>query len=167
MPIIDAGQDNVVIEDVQSAMADPANVVFSAHEDSLLVEYFNVEPGFHDEISMTFTVDIYERKADLTGAKPYNKQEVLYQKYTQNRDYTGVTPLNGEPNPILQKHLAKAGVRPDCKPIDKVLKIYEYLCNELSFGSLNDAEGKPDDIIQRGKCHCGEYAVAFLSLIHI
>lgn len=164
LPIIDPAQDNVVIEHVQSKMADASNVIFSADGDSLLVEYFNVKPGFCDEISLTFTVDIYERRANLTGAKPYNKESPLYQRYTQDQSYAGVLPANGEPNPILQKHLKNAGVSPDVDPINKALRIYEYLGRELSYGSFHDAEKRPADIIESKKAHCGEYALLFVTL---
>ena len=164
LPIIDPAQDNVVIEHVQSKMADASNVIFSAGGDSLLVEYFNVKPGFRDEISLTFTVDIYARRANLTGAKPYNKESPLYQRYTQNRSYAGVLPTSGEPNPILQKHLKNAGVRPDTDPIKKALRIYEYLGRELSYGSFPDAGKRPADVIESKKAHCGEYAMLFVKL---
>jgi transglutaminase-like putative cysteine protease len=164
LPVIDAGQDNVVIENVQSNKANPANIIFSVHGDSLLVEYFNVEPGFRDVISLTFTADIYERRASLGGVKPYDNQSPLYKKYTQDRAYAGVTPLNGEPNPVLQKHLDEAGVNRNSDPIVKARKIYEYLGRELSYGGFSDSESKTDDCIQNGKAHCGEYAISFVRL---
>jgi hypothetical protein len=164
LPVVDAGQDNVVIESVQSGKADPSNMTFSVHGDSLLVEYFNIEPGFNDVITLIFTVDIYERKANLSEARPNDRQSSLYKKYTQNRTYAGVTPLDGEPNPVLQKHLNDAGVTNNSEPIDKARKIYEYLSRKLSYGGFSDAEGKTDDCIQNGKAHCGEYAVAFVRL---
>lgn len=164
LPIIDPAQDNVVIEQVQSKMADASNVIFSASGDSLLVEYFNVKPGFCDEISLTFTVDIYARRANLTGAKPYNEESSLYQRYTQNRSYAGVLPTSGEPNPILQKQLKNAGVRPDTDPVKKALRIYEYLGRELSYGGFNDPGERPADIIESKKAHCGEYAILFVKL---
>ena len=151
LPVVDDGQDNVVIEDVQSNKANPANIIFSVHGDSLLVEYFNVEPGFRDVISLTFTADIYERRANFSGAKPYDKQSPLYKKYTQDRTYAGITPIDGEPNPVLQKHMDKAGVKSDFDPIVKARKIYEYLGRELSYGGFSDSENKTADIIQNGK----------------
>jgi len=164
LPVVDAGQDNVVIENVKSNKANPANMIYSVHGDSLLVEYFNVEPGFRDVISLTFTVDIYERRANLGGVKPYDKQSPLYKKYTKDRDYAGVTPLNGEPNPVLQTHLDKAGVNRNSDPIVKARKIYEYLGMELSYGGFSDSESKTADIIQNKKAHCGEYAFSFVRL---
>jgi transglutaminase-like putative cysteine protease len=164
LPVVDAGQDNIVIEDVQSKMADPVNMIFSTHGDSLLVEYFNAEPGFSDEISITFTVDIYEHRANISGAKPYNKQDPLYQKYTQDRTYAGIIPLDGKPNPILRKHLNKAGVHSDSDPVDKALKIYEYLCDQLSYAGFGDTDSKTPDIIRNKRAHCGQYAFAFVQL---
>lgn len=164
LPIVDSAQDNVVIEHVESKMADTSNVIFSARGDSLLVEYFNVKPGFSDIISLTFTVDIYERRANLTGAEPYNKKNPLYQRYTQDRSYAKVSPANGEPNPILQKHLTKASVRNDADPINKALRIYKYLGRKLSYGSFQGPGKRPADIIEGKKAHCGEYAFLFVKL---
>jgi hypothetical protein len=164
LPVVDSGQDNVIIEDVNSKMAKAENMIFSVNGDSLLVEYFDVKPGFEDEISLTFTADIYERRADLNDARPYNKEGQLYKKYTQNRGFAGVIPSDGEPNPILRNHLIKAGVRIDADPIEKALKIYEYLCRELSYGSFTDNEDKTNDIIKNKKAHCGQYAYSFVRL---
>lgn len=157
LPVLDSAQDNVIIESVKSQKAVPSNMLISLPEDSLCVEYMDVTPGFTDEISMTFTVDIYERRAKLAAGKPYDLTGSLYQKYIQPDSVSeGASPEEGM-NSKTQTSLKEAGIQPGYSPIVKAKKIYEYLGKKLNYGGLSDLSG--DQAI-----HCGTYAALFVDL---
>jgi hypothetical protein len=157
LPIVDSAQDNIVIESVKSQKADPSKMLISLSEDSLLVEYFDVKPGFSDEISMTFTVDIYERRAELAAGKPYDITSLLYQKYTKSDSAAQEISPDEEVDSKPNLSLKETGIRPGYSPAVKAKKIYDYLADKLSYGGVSDLSGDQ-------KIHCGTYAHLFVEL---
>lgn len=157
LPLLDSAQDNIVIESVKSQKADPAKMLLSLAEDSLLVEYCDIKPGFSDEISMTFTVDIYERRAELRAGKAYDLTSSLYQKYTKsnvaNEDMPPEESLDSKPDISLKK----TGIQMNYNPVVKAKKIYDYLAEKLSYGGVSDLSGDQ-------RVHCGVYAALFVDL---
>lgn len=158
LPTPDPAHDNVVIEDISSEKANPENMIFSSKRDSLLVEYFDVHPGFKDEITITFSLDLYRRKANLSFSKerPYDRQSPEYVKYIKS--------VNAEPNQKLQKHLKQIRVDPKKSAITNARKIYHYLGKQLRYGHYASDETVPDDLLDGGKGHCGVYAAFFVAM---
>jgi len=158
LPTPDPAHDNVVIEEIHSEKANPENMIFSPKQDSLLVEYFNVHPGFKDEITITFSLDIYRRKGKLSSSKeqPYDKQAPVYIKYIKSS--------GAEPDPKLQKHLKLIGVDSKKSAILNARKIYHYLGKRLRYGHYASGETVPEDLLDGGKGHCGVYSTFFVSM---
>ena len=158
LPTSDPAHDNVVIEEIHSEKANPENMIFSPKRDSLLIEYFNVHPGFRDEITMTFSLDLYRRRANLSFSKEqsYDKQAPEYVKYIKSSD--------AEPDPKLQKHLKLIGVDSKKSAIINARKIYLYLGKQLRYGSYALDESIPDDLLDGGKGHCGVYSKFFVDM---
>ena len=158
LPTPDPAHDNIVIEEIHSKKANPENMIFSLRQDSLLVEYFNVPPGFSDEITMTFSLDLYRRKANLSLSKeqPYNKDAPEYIKY--------VKPSDAKADPQLQKHLKKIRIDSKESAITNARKIYNYLGKRLRYGHYGSDETAPADLLDGGKGHCGVYATFFASM---
>lgn len=156
LPVVDEAQDNVKIERIRSNHAQPENIAFSLDGHTLWVEYINVPPGFSDEISITFLVDIYERAIDLdkTISHPYDFDSAIYKQYTHAEIYNGSVLFGGHEN-FNFKHLQLAKVFPEMKPLLKAQKIYNYLHEELAYG-------KPCNILDGGKPHCGNYTALFV-----
>lgn len=155
LPIVDSSQDNIIIEDVKSKKAKAHNMAFSSNGNTLWIEYINVQPGFIDEIVITFSVDIYERRAKLVDIKPYNKESLLYRQYTSQPEYDG--QAFSQDNDQDFKLLYAAKILPDMDPITKAKRIYDYLRRKLSYG-------RPAEILSGGKPHCGNYASLFVRL---
>ena len=153
LPVVDAAQDNVIIEAIQSK-ATPNNVAFSLDGRTLWIEYINVEPGFEDEISITFTVDLYERRAALTSVKAYDTTSPLYQRHTVRPLYDGSAATDGNPD---FKLLKAAKISTAMTPVDIARRIYHYLHYELSYG-------RPARILEGEVAHCGTYADLFVRL---
>jgi len=158
LPTPDQAHDNVVIEDVHSEKANPKNMIFSSKHDSLLVEYFDVQPGFKDEITITFSLELYQRRAKLSYSKeqPYDKQSDEYVKYIKN--------FNAGTYPKLQKHLKRIGVDSKKSAITNARKIYHYLGKQLRYGHYASDETVPDDRLDGGKGHCGVYSKFFVDM---
>lgn len=158
LPTPDPAHDNVVIEEIHSNNANPENMIFSPNKDSLLIEYFNVHPGFKDEITITFSLDLYQRKASLSNSKeqPYNKLAPDYIKYTKSP--------GEKPDPKIQKHLKIIKINPTKSAILNARKIYHYLGKRLRYGSYGPDEKTPDDLLEGGKGHCGVYATFFVEM---
>jgi hypothetical protein len=158
LPTPDQAHDNVVIENVHSEKANPKNMIFSPKYDSLLVEYFDVNPGFKDEITMTFSLELYQRKANISRSQehPYNEQSDEYVKYIKSVDR--------KPDPKLQKHLKRIGVDTQKSAIDKAQRIYHYLGKQLRYGHYASDEAVPDDLLDGGKGHCGVYSTFFVDM---
>ena len=156
LPIVDSSQDNVIIEDIKSKRANPQNMGLSLDGNTLWVEYIDVEPGFIDEITIRFSVDLYERRAMLTNSKPYDTNSALYQSYTRRPFYDGTTPPAESESSEFQL-LKAAKILPTMDPVAKAKRIYNYLHRELSYG-------RPAKILSGGKPHCGNYADLFVRL---
>lgn len=156
LPVVDAAQDNVVIEAVESTRAEPQNMALSVDGGTLWVEYINVEPGFTDEITITFSIDLYERHASFGDIKPYNTQSLLYQRYTAHRIYDGSEVTDDENNSEF-KLLNEANITPGMNSFAKAKRIYNYLHHRLSYG-------RPAAIAGGATVHCGTYADLFVRL---
>lgn len=158
MPMPDAAQDNIVIEKIQSSNANSENIILTKDNHTLLVEYFNVKPGFKDKITITFRLDIYRQKTTLNIAneKPYNHKSSEYIDYIVNSN----TPLTNE----LQKHLDIINVAPNKSAITNARKIYNYLGRQLTYGHYSKDESVPQDLLKGGKGHCGVYSNLFVDL---
>ena len=150
LPVVDSSQDNIIIEDVKSNKAGPNNVAFSLDGSTLWVEYMDAEPGFQDEILMTFSVEIYQRRAELSNIKPYDLQSPLYQQYTSKNNIT-------DGNEIQNFTLFEAGITPNMDPVTKAKTIYNYVLKKLSYG-------RPADILSADKTHCGTYSAMFVKM---
>ncbi|HPD48747.1 MAG TPA: transglutaminase domain-containing protein [Anaerohalosphaeraceae bacterium] len=153
LPVVDASQDNVVIEAVDSKAA-PNNVACSLDGRTLWIEYIDVEPGFVDDITITFSVDLYERRAALTSARPYDTSSPLYQRYTTYPVYDGSEAIDVNRDFQLLK---AARISPAMEPVDIARRIYNYLRYALSYG-------KPATISEGEQAHCGTYAALFVRL---
>lgn len=157
LPTVDAGQDNVILEKVTSHSADPSAILPSEAGDSLMVEYWDVKPGFTDEISMTFTVDLYERQADMSSSKPYDLKSNIYTSYADT-DYNPLkrekpTDPGSPPRPILRD----AGIHLDERPTVKARKVYNFLAANLRYGGTSSLTGN-------GNINCATYANLFVKL---
>lgn len=157
LPVVDSAQDNVVIESVKSQKADPSNILISLSGDSLLVEYIDVKPGFSDEISLTFTVDIYERHAELAAGGPYDLKSPLYQKYTKSHSPAEEMPSDEDIDSKPPLSLKETGIRSNYLPVVKAKKIYDYLGEKLSYGGTSDISGDK-------KINCATYTYMFVEL---
>jgi len=155
LPIVDSSQDNIIIENVQSKQAQPHNMALSSDGNTLWIEYIDVKPDFIDEITITFSVDIYERRANFTNIKPYQKENPIYQLYTSSNP----TDNRAQSENLNQSHklLQQVNISPDMDPVTKARRIYDYLHQELAYG-------KPAAILSGKKPHCGNYADLFVRL---
>lgn len=147
-----------MIEQIHSQKAKPENMIFSPDRKTLLIEYFDVPPGFTDEITLTFSLELYQRKSNvsLSREKPYDKQASVYLKH--------INPPGTISDPKLQKHLHRIGVDAEKSVIRNVQKIYRYLGKQLRYGSYASDEPVPNDLLEGGKGHCGIYANFFVDL---
>lgn len=152
LPIADAAQDKVVIEKIQSKQAKTENISISVNGGTLWVEYIDVESGFEDEIQMTFSLEIYERKTRLTGLKPYKTQVDPFKRFTHSPFYHGQ-----KPRPTDDKYftyLYEAGVSPKMDPITKAKAIYDYLHKAFAYG-------RPCEMLGGGRPNCATYTAYF------
>lgn len=152
LPVVDTAQDKVVIEKIQSKKAKPENMALSADGGTLWVEYMDVEAGFEDEIQMTYSLEIYERKARLTGFKPYKTQVYPFKRFTHPPFYHGY-----KPRPSDDKYftfLYEAGVSPKMDPITIAKTIYDYLHKEFAYG-------RPSEMLGGGRPNCATYTAYF------
>lgn len=87
LPTPDSAHNQIVIEQIHSQKAKPENMIFSPDRKTLLIEYFDVPPGFTDEITLTFSLELYQRKSNvsLSREKPYDKQASVYLKHIKLR----------------------------------------------------------------------------------
>jgi len=155
LPIVDSSQDNIIIENVQSKQAQAQNMALSSNGNTLWIEYIDVKPGFIDEITITFSVDIYQRRANFSNIKPYQKENPIYQLYNSSNP----TDNRAQSENLNQSHkfLQQVNISPDMDPVTKARRIYDYLHQELAYG-------KPAAILSGKKPHCGNYATLFVSL---
>ena len=152
LPVVDSAQDKVVIEKVQSKKAKPENVALSSDGGTLWVEYIDVEAGFEDEIQMTYSLEIYERKARLTGVKPYKTQIAPFKRFTHPPFYHGYKPKPGDDKYFT--YLYEAGVSPIMDPITTAKAIYDYLHKEFAYG-------RPCEMLGGGRPNCATYTAFF------
>ena len=155
LPVVDAGQDKVVIEKIMSKRAKPENLALSSDGGTLWVEYIDVEAGFEDEIQMTFSCEIYERTARLTGSRPCKTDSPLFKLYTRKPFYSGIRPNNDKEKSFVQ--LYEAGVSVETNTIAQAKAIYDYLHRELAYG-------RPCRIVGGTKPNCATYAAMFFIL---
>lgn len=158
LPTPDAAQTNIVIEAIRSQRAAPENIIFDQKQSTLLVEYFNVPAGFKDEITITFSLDIYCRRADLSQnqIKPYDALSEVYKHFGQ--------PPAEPVGPSLQKHLDRMNLHSGISPVTRAKRIYRYLGKQLRYGHYGPGEKVPEDILDGGKAHCGIYSHQFVQL---
>jgi hypothetical protein len=157
--MIDEAQDNVIIEDVKSKQNNAYHMAFSPDAHTLWIQYIDVEPGFSDELSLTFSVDLNERRATIANMQPYDRESPLYKRYTSPLLYTHSSVTEGEENQDF-KFLRAAKVLTDMNPILKSKRIYDYIHKKLAYG-------QPTDILNGTRAHCGIYASLFVKLCQV
>lgn len=155
LPVVDAGQDKVVIEKILSKRAKPENLALSSDGGTLWVEYIDVESGFEDEIQMTFSCEIYERKAQLSGVKPYKTDAQPFKLYTRKPFYRGIKLATDKDKGF--ELLREAGISTDMGVLDQAKAIYDYLHRELAYG-------QPGRIVGGTRANCATYAAMFFNL---